>query len=149
MGASHTLADSVAAADRPPIALDGLTPFLRKEYYRKLGVYINRARDEQSKLLDFWKSYVSTDYRKMREEKILTQKLKDPFYEPKPFTVQRQAVPTAAPVKSTLDRAYDSYSKAKELDVAYTLSRDLGAEAEADKQLEFNYAGRREELVRK
>lgn len=55
---------------------------MRKEYYRKLGVYINRARDEPKKLLEFWKDYVSAEYKKMREEKLLMLKMKDPYYIP-------------------------------------------------------------------
>ena len=53
---SSKLEDSVAAMDRQPRRVDGLTTFLRKEYYRLHGIYINRARDEQKKLFEFWRN---------------------------------------------------------------------------------------------
>ena len=41
---------------------------MRDEYYRKLGVYINKSDDEGAKLITFWKDHVSDVYRKRREE---------------------------------------------------------------------------------
>lgn len=38
---SHGLEDSIADPNRPPIRLDGLVDFLRNEYYRKVGIFIN------------------------------------------------------------------------------------------------------------
>jgi hypothetical protein len=53
---SSKLEDSVAAMDRQPRRIEGLTQFLRKEYYRMVGIYINRARDEHKFLMDFWRN---------------------------------------------------------------------------------------------
>ena len=58
----------MADKHRPAAYLEGLTQFLRDEYYRKLGVYINRSDDESIKLIKFWKDNVSEVYRKRREE---------------------------------------------------------------------------------
>ena len=64
---SNKLEDSTAAPNRPPRRITGLTPFLRKEYYRVVGIYINRSRGESEKLKEFWKDYVSETYKKLRE----------------------------------------------------------------------------------
>jgi hypothetical protein len=64
---SSKLEDSTAAPNRPPRRIAGLTPFLRKEYYRVVGIYINRSRGESEKLKEFWKDYVSETYKKLRE----------------------------------------------------------------------------------
>ena len=66
---STKLEDSVAQRGGPQ-RISGLTEFLRSEYYRRMGVYTNRCRDEVSKLFEFWKNNVSSVYRAMREEKI-------------------------------------------------------------------------------
>lgn len=63
---SVNLDDSVAAHDRAPRQVEGLTTFLRKEYYRVVGIYINRARDEHKKLFNFWKENVSQSYKQLR-----------------------------------------------------------------------------------
>ena len=56
--------DSLAHPDRPTIRIEGLTDFLRKEYYRRMGVYCNGANDEEDKLTKFWFNNVSTDGKK-------------------------------------------------------------------------------------
>ena len=124
-GDSQTLNQSVAAHDRPPMRIQGLTVFLRKEYYRKVGVYINRARDETKKLIEFWKDYVSAEYKRLRDEKITMLKMKDPYYIPE--VKSSQAVPSVG-IKSELERQYEIFSKAKELDVAMTVEKDLEEE---------------------
>lgn len=124
---SVKIEDSVAAMGREPRRVQGMTAFLRKEYYRRLGVYINRARDEGKKLFQFWKSHVSEVYRKKREDKLLAQKMADPYALP-PQNTQNQAVP-AVGVKSELEREYDVYGKCFELDVAFTVDKDLEDEA--------------------
>ena len=124
-GESNNLGDSVAHPDRPPIRLQGLTAFLRKDYYRKLGVYINRARDEPKKLLEFWKDYVSAEYKKLREEKLMMLKMKDPYYVPE--VKHSQCVPSVG-IKSDLERNYEAFCKAMELDVAMTIEKDLEEE---------------------
>lgn len=53
---SSKLEESVAAMDRQPRRIEGLTQFLRKEYYRMVGIYINRARDEHKFLIEFWRN---------------------------------------------------------------------------------------------
>lgn len=47
---SNKLEDSTAAPDRPPRRVQGLTAFLRKEYYRVKGIYINNSRGESDLL---------------------------------------------------------------------------------------------------
>ena len=59
--------DSTAAADRPPTRVPGLTDFLRKEYYRRMGIYLNGGRKEEKLLVDYWKEHVSETFRKLRE----------------------------------------------------------------------------------
>jgi hypothetical protein len=66
-----------------------------------VGVYINRARDETKKLIEFWKDYVSAEYKRLREEKITMVKMKDPYYIPEARNTQ--AVPSAG-LKSELER---------------------------------------------
>jgi hypothetical protein len=67
----RAMEESVAPEDRAAIYIDGLTDFLRKEYFRKLGVYINKSENEFSSLSKFWKDNVSLTYKKLREEKLL------------------------------------------------------------------------------
>ena len=86
---SNRIDDSAAAIDRDPMAktliassypkeeerkdkervdyIPNLTEFLRKEYYRRMGVYCNGARDEEKMLFDFWKNHVSEAFRQKRE----------------------------------------------------------------------------------
>lgn len=54
---------------RPPKRLERLTDFLRGEYYRRMGVYCNGARNEEAKLVRFWREHVSEAYRRDREIK--------------------------------------------------------------------------------
>jgi hypothetical protein len=111
----------VAATDRAPATIDGLTAFLRKEYYRMRGIYINRARDESKILFQFWKDTISDCY---RERKLQSAKppLRKDFVTP-----TKQAVPTAHKV-TELDREYQKWSNLYELDVAHTIDQDLAAE---------------------
>ncbi len=76
---SSKLEDSIAAADRPPRRVTGLTAFLRKEYFRTHGIYIKGSRGESEKLKLFWKDNVSETYRKLREKQALLAKGKDPY----------------------------------------------------------------------
>ena len=50
-----------------PQHIDGITEFLRSEYHRKFGCFINGARDEESKLVQFWRENISEEARKKRE----------------------------------------------------------------------------------
>lgn len=63
---SHVV-DSYPQEGTKPEYLEGLTEFLRKEYYRRLGVYCNGARDEDRMLIDFWRNHVSEAHRQKRE----------------------------------------------------------------------------------
>jgi hypothetical protein len=85
IAASHKLEDSTAAPDRPPRRLNGLTPFLRKEYYRVVGIYINRSRAESDKLKQFWKDSVSETYKKLREKQSNLARKGDPFAQTQTF----------------------------------------------------------------
>jgi hypothetical protein len=45
----------------------GLTEFLREEYYRKFGLFINGSQNEHKQLLQFWRENVSEEHKKQRE----------------------------------------------------------------------------------
>ena len=63
------LEDSTAAPGRPPAHIQGLTEFLRREYYRRMGIYLNGSQKEEGLLLNFWKDHVSEAYKALNEEK--------------------------------------------------------------------------------
>ena len=128
--ASTKMEDSTAAMNRQPMRIPGLSVFLRKEYYRRLGVYINRARDEHKKLHEFWKDYVSEMYKEAREKKLQLIKMNDPYATPKPSV---SAVPALGAAKSELEREYEKFKNAFELDVVVTLDKDLEEEAQNEK----------------
>ena len=54
-------------SEHTPQHIEGITEFLRAEYHRKFGCFINGARDEESKLVQFWRENISEDARKKRE----------------------------------------------------------------------------------
>lgn len=54
---------------RPPQHEAGLTEFLRREYYRRMGIYLNGSMKEEGLLLNFWKDHVSEAYKTLKEEK--------------------------------------------------------------------------------
>lgn len=66
---SNKLEESTAALGRAPIHVDGLTEFLRKEYYRRMGIYLNGGRKEEGILFNFWKEHVSEAYKSLNEQK--------------------------------------------------------------------------------
>ena len=66
---SAKIDDSTAALGRPPTHIEGLTDFLRKEYYRRMGIYLNGGRKEFGLLFNFWKDHVSETYKKLNEQK--------------------------------------------------------------------------------
>ena len=66
---SAKIDDSTAALGRPPTHIEGLTDFLRKEYYRRMGIYMNGGRKEFGLLFNFWKDHVSETYKKLNEQK--------------------------------------------------------------------------------
>lgn len=70
MTATRAMEESVAPDDRKAQLVEGLTAFLRKEYFRRLGVYINKSDKEFDALCKFWKDNVSLTYKKLREEKL-------------------------------------------------------------------------------
>ena len=57
--------------------IEGLTAFLRKEYYRRMGIYLNGGRKEEGLLLNFWKDHVSEAYKALNEQKKQEQKLQN------------------------------------------------------------------------
>ena len=68
--ATHSnVEESTAALGRMPQHIEGLTEFLRKEYYRRMGIYLNGGRKEHGCLLNFWKDHVSETYKKLNEQK--------------------------------------------------------------------------------
>lgn len=72
---SAKLEESTAALGRAPIHVDGLTEFLRKEYYRRMGIYLNGGRKEEGILFNFWKEHVSEAYKNLAEQKKQEQKM--------------------------------------------------------------------------
>ncbi len=72
--ASAALEESVSA-NRNAKVIPELTKFLRAEYFRRNGVYINKATNEFSRLMQFWKDNVSEVYRKKREEKYFKEEI--------------------------------------------------------------------------
>jgi adenosyl cobinamide kinase/adenosyl cobinamide phosphate guanylyltransferase len=76
MTAARAMEESVAPEDRQAIQIDGLTDFLRKEYFRRLGVYINKSENEYTALCKFWKDNVSLTYKKLRDEKLMEKQIR-------------------------------------------------------------------------
>ena len=114
-----------------------------------MGVYINHALDEPNKLLEFWKNQVSLDYKKLRDEKLLVQRAKNENWDLNiAVPSQKQAVPSPS-APSTLSRLYNQFGQAKELDVAFTVNKDLSDEGEQQKQVQFSEAKRRDERAQK
>ena len=72
---SAKLEESTAALGRAPGRLEGLTEFLRKEYYRRMGIYLNGGRKEEGILFNFWKEHVSEAYKNLTGKKKQEQKL--------------------------------------------------------------------------
>ena len=61
--------------DRAPVKIPNLVEFLRREYYRRLGIYTVGGRQEFDLLFNFWKEYVSIAYKKLREEQREHEKI--------------------------------------------------------------------------
>lgn len=136
LAASVKLEDSTAAPDRPPRRIAGLTPFLRKEYYRVVGIYINRSRGESDKLKQFWKENVSETYKKLREKNLSLAKKMDPYAGTQTATFGASAVPQP---KTAIDKEYEQYKNCFELDVYNTLDKDLEDEARDEKIKEVQH----------
>ena len=64
LGNTSKIEDSTAAPNRPPMHIKGLTDFLRRAYFEKNGIYINKQRGEQEQLKNFWKEHISESYAK-------------------------------------------------------------------------------------
>jgi hypothetical protein len=62
----NTLSMSVKDPSRPPKIIEGLTDFLQDEYNKRLGVHTQESKD----LLQFWRNYVSIEYREQRKQKM-------------------------------------------------------------------------------
>ena len=60
-----TLSMSVKDPSRPPKIMEGLADFLQDEYHKRLGVYSQDSKD----LLQFWRKYVSIEYKEQRRLK--------------------------------------------------------------------------------
>jgi hypothetical protein len=64
---STNIDESTAAIGRPPRHIPGLTDFLRREYYRRMGIYLNGGRKEEGLLHTFWKDNVSEAYKNLKD----------------------------------------------------------------------------------
>ena len=133
LAGSAKLEESVAAHDRPPRRVAGLTAFLRREYYRKLGVYINRSRGESDKLKQFWKDHVSETYTKIRETQNMLRSSVQPGTATFAAGTQTSAVPSAGAKKTAVDKEYEAFQNCFELDVDFTILRDLEDETADEK----------------
>ena len=47
---------------------------MRREYYRRMGIYLNGGRKEEGLLLNFWKDHVSEAYKNLKEQKQKEQR---------------------------------------------------------------------------
>lgn len=61
-----TLSMSVKDPSRPPKIVEGLTDFLQDEYQKRLGVHTQDTKE----LLQFWRNYVSVEYKEQRKLKL-------------------------------------------------------------------------------
>lgn len=133
LATSSKLEDSIAAADRPPRRVPKLTAFLRKEYFRTHGIYSKGSRGESDKLFQFWKENVSETYKKLREKQAFLNKSKDPYTQVQVTFGPSAAVPTAVIKKTRIEEEYDDFKNCFELDVQFTIDRDLEEEARDEK----------------
>ena len=53
--------------------------FLRKEYYRRMGIYLNGGRKEEGLLFNFWKDNVSEAYKNHKEQMQEEQRKENAF----------------------------------------------------------------------
>ena len=131
---SNRLEDSVKAPGRPPQRIPGLMQFLIDQHYKKLGVFTKCDKE----LFKFWKEYVSAVYRHQRKMALLgksiTAHLNDKsltFNEPKP---------EGAPLFETSDKSvlgqYKQFEKLFEMDVAYTIQKELEDESTEFKKVQ-------------
>lgn len=66
MSQSNKFEESFKAHGRQPQYIPGLTDFLTKEHYKRIGVF----NKKETTLFNFWKSYVSAAYRERRDLKL-------------------------------------------------------------------------------
>ena len=71
---TSNIEESTAALGRAPQLVPGLTEFLRREYYRRMGIYLNGSLKEHGCLLNFWKDHVSETYKNLNEQKKAQQR---------------------------------------------------------------------------
>ena len=107
---------------------------MRKEYYRVVGIYINRSRGESDKLKQFWKDSVSETYKKLREKQAALAK-KDPYTQTQTATFGA-AVPQP---KTAIDKEYEQFKNCFELDIYNTIDKDLEDEARDEKIREVQH----------
>ena len=68
------LEDSIAHPARPPKYIEHLTEWLRREYFRKNGVYCNGSTGEFKLLSDLWKFHISEKNKHEQELKRKEQR---------------------------------------------------------------------------
>ena len=66
MAQSNKFEESFKGRDRAPQWIAGLTEFLTKEHYKRIGVFCKK----ESGLFNFWKRYVSKAYKERRDQQI-------------------------------------------------------------------------------
>lgn len=118
----------------------GLVEFLRSEYYRRFGVYVNKSRDELKFLISFWHSGVSIEEKKKLENQLHKQSLMNAE-----LTFQRPAIKPAfdskdSQSKSELETKYDNYGSLSAEIVGKTvqdfLNDEMNREREEQRRME-------------
>lgn len=155
---ANTLSMSVKDPSRPPKVIEGLTDFLQDEYSKRLGVYTQESKD----LLQFWRDYVSTEYKEQRKQKLRNKDKFNSFMSDNGFEQGNSLAPSPkkhksmvymgvdkdkfkrtpgkpvkAPVKLTQNGVmskYEEYGTCFELDVEYSLQKDIKRRLDREKQ---------------
>ena len=147
---SSKLDESVKAPERPPSRVGGLTDFLTDQHHLKTGVY---KRDVKT-LHDFWKGFVSLAYKDLRErcrpkdaslaQDVMALSL-GTKQQPKEKAGRSDLLGTRKPGgdkenygktsgKEKLSDLYDVYGRLFEVDVVFTLEKDLQEELDRFKE---------------
>ena len=88
--------ESLAHPARPPMYIENLTDWLRKEYFRKNGVYCNGSNGEFKLLSDLWKFHISERNKHEQEIKRKEEREKKALEKIKAMEVLERKDPAAA-----------------------------------------------------
>ena len=90
------LEDSIAHPARPPRRIEHLTEWLRREYFRKNGVYCNGSTGEFKLLSDLWKFHISEKNKHEQELKRKEQREQQALDKLKAMEALEKTDPAAA-----------------------------------------------------